>query len=296
MSLTLAFLGLGVMGGPMSANLTRTGHRVNGWNRTPDRPGCLTAAAAGVAIAPTLKAAVESASIIFTCLSDVPDVEAVLLGPEGVVQYAPDNALIIDTSTIGSTAAQNVARALAERGLRFLDAPVSGGDVGAQQGTLTFMVGGTAADFTAAQPYFATMGKTITHCGPAGSGQAVKMCNQILCASNLVGICEAMLLAEAQGIDPQLVVEVCGTGAAGSWALNNLGMKVARGDFAPGFMIKHILKDLRLVKEIAQTHGQEIPGTAFADFLFQWVAGQGGSEEGTQAMVRAYRESDDGII
>ncbi|NEO86435.1 MAG: NAD(P)-dependent oxidoreductase [Spirulina sp. SIO3F2] len=296
MSPTLAFLGLGVMGSPMSANLTRAGYRVSGWNRTPDRPGCLTAAAAGVAISPTIKVAVESASIIFTCLSDVPDVEAVLLGPDGVAQYAPDNALVIDTSTIGSTAAQTIATRLAEKNLRFLDAPVSGGDVGAQQGTLTFMVGGTAPDFAAAQPYFAAMGKTITHCGPAGSGQAVKMCNQILCALNLVGICEAMLLAEAQGIDPQLIVDVCGTGAAGSWALNNLGMKVAQGDFDPGFMIKHILKDLRLVKEIAQTHGQEIPGTAFADFLFQWVAEQGGNEEGTQAMMRVYRESDEAII
>ena len=165
--------------------------------------------------------------------------------------------------------------------------------MGAGQGTLTFMVGGDPGDFAAAQIYFEAMGKTITHCGPVGSGQAVKMCNQILCASNLVGICEAMLLAEAQGIDPQLVVDVCGTGAAGSWALSNLGLKVAQGDFKPGFMIKHILKDLRLVREIARAQNQDLPGTTFADGLFQWVAAHGGSESGTQAMIRAYREQSD---
>ncbi|MEM8640349.1 MAG: NAD(P)-dependent oxidoreductase [Cyanobacteria bacterium P01_G01_bin.54] len=292
MSSTLAFLGLGVMGGPMSANLARAGYTVNGWNRTSDRPGSQGAATAGVAIAPTLPAAVATAEVIFTCLGDVPDVEAVLLGSGGVAEFAPANALIVDTSTIGSTAAQTIATALAEKGLRFLDAPVSGGDVGAQNGTLTFMVGGSAEDFAACQPYFAAMGKNITHCGPAGSGQAVKMCNQILCAMNLVGICEAMLLAEAQGIDPQLIVDVCGTGAAGSWALSNLGMKAAQDGFDPGFMVKHILKDLRLVKEIAQAHAQDLPGTQFADRLFQWVAEHEGAEQGTQAMMRVYRAGE----
>ncbi|MGB0562895.1 MAG: NAD(P)-dependent oxidoreductase [Spirulinaceae cyanobacterium] len=292
MSSNLAFLGLGVMGCPMSANLARAGYPVTGWNRTPDRPGSQTAAASGVAIAPTISDAVANAEVIFTCLGDVPDVEAVLLGPGGVAESAPPNALIVETSTIGSTAAQRIATTLAQKGLRFLDAPVSGGDVGAQQATLTFMVGGAAEDFAAAQPYFAAMGKNITHCGPAGSGQAVKMCNQVLAAMNLVGICEAMLLAEAQGIDPQLIVNVCGTGAAGSWALSNLGLKVAQDDFDPGFMVKHIRKDLRLVQEIAQAHQQELPGTQFADRLFQWVAEHEGAEQGTQAMMRVYRAGE----
>lgn len=291
MTSKLAFLGLGVMGGPMSANLARAGHTVTGWNRTPDRPGITTAAEAGVAIAPTIQAAVASADIIFTCLGDVPDVEAVLLGPGGVAEFAPTQAVVVDTSTIGSTAAKAIAATLQAKGLRFLDAPVSGGDVGAQNGTLTFMVGGEPEDFEHCQPYFATMGRNINHCGPVGSGQAVKMCNQVLVSLNLIGICEAMLLAEAQGIDPQLIVDVCGTGAAGSWALSNLGMKVAGNDFAPGFMIKHILKDLRLVQEIAQTQHQDLPGTGFADILFQWVAEQGGAAQGTQAMMRAYREN-----
>jgi 3-hydroxyisobutyrate dehydrogenase len=286
----IAFLGLGVMGGPMAANLAKAGYRVSGWNRTPERPGVQFAQAATVAVKPTLQAAVGDARVIFSCLGDVPDVQAVLLGE--VVQFAQPGSLIVDTSTIGSQTARELGDTLRGQDLRFMDAPVSGGDVGAQQGTLTFMVGGTPEDFAEAEPYFQAMGKNITHCGPVGSGQAVKMCNQILCAMNLVGICEAMLLAEQQGIAPELVVKVCGTGAAGSWALQNLGLKVAHGDFDPGFMVKHILKDLRLVQEIAAASDRDLPGTAFADMLFKWVEAHGGAEQGTQAMMRAYREGE----
>lgn len=289
MDQSVAFLGLGVMGGYMAANLAQGGYAVRGWNRTAGRPGEAIAAAAQVTLAPTLAAAVENAGVVITCLGDVPDVQAVLI--DQVAPLVEPGTLIIDTSTIGSAAARAMGATLAAQGCRFLDAPVSGGDTGAKQGTLTIMVGGSAADFQAAHPYLATMGKTITHCGPVGTGQGVKMCNQILVSMNLVGICEAMLLAEAQGIDPQLVVDVCNQGAAASWALENLGMKVAQGDFAPGFMIKHILKDLRLVKEIAATHAQELPGTLYADQLFQDVAALGGLDQGTQAMIRAYRES-----
>ncbi len=288
MTQSVAFLGLGVMGGYMAANLAKAGYTVQGWNRTPGRPGEAISTAAGVTLAPTLAAAVENAGVVITCLGDVPDVQTVLLNQ--VAPLVTPGTLIIDTSTIGSAAARDLGATLAAQGLRFLDAPVSGGDTGAKQGTLTIMVGGTEADFEAARPYLAAMGKTITHCGPVGSGQGVKMCNQILVSMNLIGICEAMLLAEAQGIDPQLVVDVCNQGAAASWALGNLGMKVAQGDFAPGFMVKHILKDLRLVKEIAAAHAQELPGTIYADQLFQDVAALGGLEQGTQAMIRAYRE------
>ncbi|NJK99881.1 MAG: NAD(P)-dependent oxidoreductase [Spirulinaceae cyanobacterium SM2_1_0] len=288
--LKLAFLGLGTMGGAMAANLARAGFAVSGWNRTPNRPGVQVAAAAGAQIASSLAAAVADAEVIFSCVGDVPDVEAVLLPPEGAATGAKAGALVVDTSTIGPLAAQTVGRSLAAQGLRFLDAPVSGGDIGAQRGTLTFMVGGEAADFAVAQPYFAAMGAQIHHCGPVGSGQAVKMCNQILCAANLVGICEAMLLAEKMGLDPQQIVEVCGSGAAGSWALANLGEKVAIADFAPGFAIKHMLKDLRLVQANAAAVGQAIPGTAMAKQFFEQVQALGGDEQGTQAMIRAYHQ------
>ena len=289
----IAFLGLGVMGGPMTANLARSGLQVKAWNRTPNRPGAEIAATAGAEVASSIKEAVESADIIFTCVGDVPDVEAVILGSQGAAQFAKPNALIVDTSTIGPVAARKIGTELKARNLRFLDAPISGGDIGAKNGTLTIMVGGESQDFQECKPLFEVMGKTIRLCGPVGSGQAVKLCNQVLCSLNMIGLCEAMQLAEKQGIDRNLVVEVCSTGAAGSWALSNLGPKIVESDLAPGFAIKHILKDLRLVKESLEAEGQKLPGMELADGFFQIVnaldGGQGG-EQGTQAMIRAYRE------
>jgi 3-hydroxyisobutyrate dehydrogenase len=290
----IAFLGLGVMGGPMTANLARNGFSVKAWNRTPNRPGIDIAAAAGATIVPSIAEAVESADAIFTCLGDVPDVEAVILGSGGVAETAKPGALVVDFSTIGPNAVKKIAAQLEPRQLRFMDAPISGGDIGAVKGTLTIMVGGSQEDFNQCQPMFAAMGKNIRLCGPVGSGQAVKLCNQVLCALNLVGLCEAFELAKEQGIDPNLVVEVCSTGAAGSWALANLGPKIALSDFAPGFKIEHILKDLRLVLESMEASSQELPGVELSDRFFQLVReldGGSGGELGTQAMIRAYREN-----
>ena len=280
----------------MTANLARNSYTVKGWNRTPQRPGINIAAEAGAMIASSVQEAVTEADIIFSCLGDVPDVKAVLLGERGVIHWAKPQALIVDMSTIGSQAAQEIGETLQNKGLRFLDAPISGGDIGAQQGTLTIMVGGNPADFDACLPFFEAMGKTIRLCGPVGSGQAVKMCNQVLCSLYMVGLCEAIQMAEQQGIDPNLMIEVCSTGAAGSWALKNLGPKIVASDFSPGFMIKHILKDLRLVQEIAQSSPGSLPGVELADRLFKQVQdldqGQG-AEQGTQAMFRAYPISKD---
>lgn len=156
------------------------------------------------------------------------------------------------------------------------------------------MVGGDQNTFETVKPLLETMGKTIRYCGKVGSGQGVKLCNQVLASLNMVGICEALLLAQKQGIDPNLVVEICSTGAAGSWALSNLGLKVAEGDFEPGFMIKHILKDLRIVQETLNCD-PALPGTELADYLFKIVQklDQGfGENQGTQAMIRAYKEAD----
>lgn len=288
----IAFLGLGVMGGPMTANLARNGLSVKAWNRTPNRPGIDIAAAAGATIVPSIAEAVESADAIFTCLGDVPDVEEVILGSGGVAETAKPGALVVDFSTIGPNAVKKIAAQLEPRQLRFLDAPISGGDIGAVKGTLTIMVGGSQEDFNQCQPMFAAMGKNVRLCGPVGSGQAVKLCNQVLCALNLVGLCEAFELAKEQGIDPNLVVEVCSTGAAGSWTLANLGPKIARSDFAPGFKIEHILKDLRLVLESMEASSQELPGVELSDRFFKLVReldGCSGGELGTQAMIRAYR-------
>lgn len=289
MNKQLAFLGLGVMGAPMTANLARNSYSVKAWNRTPSRPGIQIAASAGAIIVSSLQQAVTSADIIFTCLGDVPDVEEVILGTEGVVKFAKPGALVVDMSTIGSDSARRIGTELQKYNLRFLDAPVSGGDVGAQQGTLTIMVGGNPRDFEECQPFLAAMGKTIRLCGSLGSGQAVKLCNQALCAVYMVALCEAIEMAERQGIDPNLMIEVCSTGAGGSWALSNLGPKIVASDFAPGFMIKHILKDLRLVQETIDASGGNLPGMELADSLFKVVQSlDNGSEQGTQAMIRAY--------
>ena len=290
----VAFLGLGTMGSSMAANLAKNGWAVTAWNRTPHRPGVEIARRSGAALAPSIGEAVKNAEVVFTCVSDVPDVEAVILGEEGVVKFARAGTIVVDASTIGSTAAKRIGTALETQGFRFLDAPISGGDVGAKNGTLTIMVGGDGADFDRCLPLFEAIGKNIRLCGTIGSGQAVKACNQVLCAANLIGICEAMQLAKVQGIDPNLVVEVCGTGAAGSWALSNLGTKIIESNFAPGFAIKHILKDLRLVGETMPDPENNLPGTNLADRLFKITAeldGGAGGEWGTQAMIRAYRET-----
>jgi 3-hydroxyisobutyrate dehydrogenase len=294
MSQNIAFLGLGLMGAPMTANLARKGYSVKAWNRSSDRPGIKTVTEAGAIVVSSVKEAVESADVIFTCVGDVPDVEEVILGDRGIVKYARSNALVIDMSTIGSNAAQKIAEELQQKyQLRFLDAPVSGGDIGAINGTLTIMVGGDRQDFKESKPLFEAMGKTIRFCGSVGSGQAVKMCNQALAAIHMVALCEGISMAEHQGIDPNLIVEVCSTGAAGSWALSNLGPKIIKSDLAPAFSIKHILKDLRLIREMMQSVDCNLPGVELADRLFKIVSqlDEGkGKEQGTQAMIRAYEK------
>ena len=291
----IAFLGLGLMGGSMAANLARHGYQVKAWNRTSDRPEVEIAAKAGATIVDSIEAAVTDVEIVFTCVGDIPDVEEVLLGERGVINYAQPNTLIVDMSTIGSVAAKEIGQKFQQQNLRFMDAPVSGGDIGAKNGTLTIMVGGSEADFQECLPLFQAMGKNITLCGELGSGQGVKMCNQILGSVYMVGLCEAMQLAKHQGIDPDLVVEVCGTGAAGSWALSNLGKKIINEDYDPGFAIKHMVKDLRLVQSINETSGDNLPGTTLAERLFKAVQsmdnGQG-KEQGTQAMIRAYQSKE----
>ncbi|TYQ29263.1 NAD(P)-dependent oxidoreductase [Pseudanabaena sp. UWO310] len=289
----IAFLGLGIMGGSMAINIAKHNLAVTAWNRTAGRPIAAIAAAAGVKIAETIEQAVTNADIAITCVSDVQDVRSILLGENSVATHAKQGTLIIDMSTIGSQAAREIAKELQAKGLRFLDAPVSGGDIGAQNATLTIMVGGDRLDFEEALPIFQAMGKSITYCGESGNGQAIKLCNQLLCAVNLASVCEAIEFAINQGVDPKLVVEVCSTGAAGSWQLANLGNKIIDGDFAPGFAIKHMSKDLRLAKEALGENSKPLPAFEFTSQLFNLVKamddGQG-SEQGTHAIIRAYRE------
>ena len=297
MSQSIAFLGLGTMGGPMAANLARKGFDVRGWNRTPDRPSALAARDAGVKLISPIAEAVAGADIVAMCVSDVEDVDDVLFSDGGVAKCAVSRTLVIDFSTIGPVAARGFHSSLAAEGLRFLDAPVTGGDVGARAGTLTIMVGGEERDFDDAAAVFAAVGNVAKYCGPSGSGQAVKLCNQVLGALHMVALTEAIALARMQQIDPALVVDVCASGAAGSWALANLGPRILARDFAPGFMVKHLVKDLRLVLATPAGEGlDELCGTVLAKNLLEKVMSLGGGELGTQSLTLAYEDHPDFAI
>ena len=287
-----AFLGMGIMGASMAANLGRSGLATNVWNRTPTCPGIQIAKQAGCGVVNSIEEAVNNVDFIFTCVSDAPDVEQVLFCSGGVVENANQGALIIDFSTIGTKAAKSLGLRLKQNGLRFLDAPVSGGDIGAKNGTLTIMVGGEDQDYSDSLAILEVLGKNIHHCGPVGSGQAVKLVNQILCGIHMVALSEAMRLAEIQEIDPNLIVEICSTGAAGSWALSNLGPKIIQSDYSAGFKVKDMLKDLRLVKE--ELSGQEVlSGVNLAQKLFELAITTSpqdqGELKGTQSKVLAYK-------
>jgi 3-hydroxyisobutyrate dehydrogenase len=287
MTETLAFLGIGIMGRSMARNLARSNKDVHIWNRTKNPWLTEYATESGAQLANTIPDAVKSANIIFTCFTGPEDVKSVLLDQGGVAASAPSEAIIVDSSTIGPRAAIEIEKALHERGLNFMDAPVSGGDIGAREGTLTFMVGGAEEHFQRCLPYLSSMGKTIKHCGPVGAGQSVKLCNQILCAVNLIAVCEALNLAKTLDLDPSLVIDVCGKGAGGSWALTNLGPKVIANDYTPGFMMKDMLKDLGFVKTLRP----DLPGLNLSIDRFERakaLIGNDAERLGTQAMAEAY--------
>lgn len=275
------------MGGSMAANIARSGRKVLGWNRTEGRPGVARAVEAGVQLAISPRDVASQSEIIFLCLSDVPDLQEMLFGENGIASALRTGTIVVDTSTTGPECAREVHAKLQELGVQFLDAPVSGGDVGARNGTLTVMVGGEESAFATARPVLEAIGKNIRLCGGPGAGQAVKLCNQVLCAVNMVAVCEAFKLAKEMEIDPNLIVEVCGTGAAGSWALSNLGPRILRDELGPGFMIDHMLKDLRLVGDNFEG---ELPGTALAERKFEKVRDErdGGGRLGTHAMMLTY--------
>jgi 3-hydroxyisobutyrate dehydrogenase len=226
---------------------------------------------------------------VLTIVTDTPDVEAVLFGAGGAAQTLPPDSIVCDMSTISPRATQRFAQRLAKRGVTLLDGPVTGGDVGARNATLTIMVGGPRDAFERIRPVLELMGKRIVHVGPSGSGQLMKACNQILCAVNMIGVCEALLLARRAGLDEQQMIETLSTGAGGSWALTNLGARILRGDLQPAFMVKLMQKDLRIARQEAGLFQVPMPGVALAQKLFSRVeALPGGGELGTQAMIRAF--------
>jgi 3-hydroxyisobutyrate dehydrogenase len=281
----VGFLGLGIMGRGMVRNLLKNGFAPRVWNRTASRVDELVAEGAVAASGPADLAA--QCDIIITCVSDTPDVEAVLLGEGGVIEGARPGALVIDMSTISPQATEAIAAKLAEKGVHFLDAPVSGGSEGAARGTLTIMVGGDAADLERAMPAFQAMGKTITHVGPTGAGQTVKLVNQILVVGNMLAAAEALLFAQAGGVDLEKALAAVVGGAAGSWMLSNRGPQVLARDWRPGFTIDLQQKDVRLVLAAADQLGVPLPGTALIFQLYRTLQAQGLGAEGNHALIKA---------
>lgn len=290
-SYSVAFLGMGIMGASMAQNLASAGIEIRVWNRTKGKQETRRAVYAGCLEAPSIREAVSEANLIFTCLGDVNDVKAVLLGAEGVSSHAKPGSIVVDFSTIGPKAAQEIASGLDSSDIEFLDAPITGGDVGARNGTLTIMVGGSEVCFKQILPYLEKVGSKIELCGPVGSGQSLKLCNQVLCAVTMSAVSEAIHLARKFEIDPGLVVEVLKEGAGGSWALTNLGSRIVNDDLKPGFMLKHMLKDLRLVHENKGVNTVNLPAMEMAESMFKEVlASEEGAGEsyGTQAMIKVY--------
>jgi 3-hydroxyisobutyrate dehydrogenase len=288
MTKTVGFCGLGIMGRPMALNLLKAGHRLAVWNRTASKMEPLLAEGAVPGASPAEVA--SNSEVTITIVSDTPDVEEVILGPSGIVEGARRNSVVVDMSTISPSATRRMATTLKEKGIALVDAPVSGGDVGAIRGTLSIMAGGERGAFDRVRPLLETMGKTITYCGPSGSGQATKLCNQVIGAVNILAMCEGIVLGVKEGLDPATLLEAVSAGAAGSWMLSNLGPKIVADDMAPGFMVKLQQKDLRLVMEAASEVSASLPAAALVHQLFNAVEAEGGGELGTQALIRAVRK------
>ncbi len=283
----VGFIGLGIMGGPMAANLVRAGFAVTVWNRTAAKAEPLAELGAAVASSPAGVA--ERSEVTFTCVTASRDVEEVVLGPGGISEGARPGSIVVDCSTVAPATARLLHARLAERGVGFLDAPVSGGDVGAKAGTLAVMVGGEPEVFDRALPALRAIGKTVVHVGPPGAGQVVKLCNQVAGGLHLLAMAEAISLCRRSGVDPGKMLEVVSAGAAGSWMLQQLGPRAVAGDFAPGFMVDLMQKDLGLVLEAAHETHTPLPGTALVRQLFEMLQARGRGRDGTQAIVEALR-------
>ncbi len=281
----VGYIGMGIMGAAMAANLRKAGYELIVWNRTKAKCEALKQQGATVAASPA-EVAAKGAQVIFTNVTDTPDVEAVLLGEDGVAGSAKAGAIVVDNSTINPVATKAIAARLAERGIIFFDAPVSGGDVGARNATLSIMVGGPAEHFATIEPLLKAMGKSVTLLGEAGLGQTCKACNQIAVSLSLLGTCEALALAQQSGLDLDKMIQVVSAGAGGSWQLANLGPKIAQGNFNPGFMIDLVLKDLNIVLNTGRELKLPLAGLALAETYFRAVQANGGGKLGTQAMAQ----------
>lgn len=283
--MTVGFIGLGIMGQGMAHNLLAAGHDLVVYNRTEAKAAPLVEAGARTAASP--RELGEQCDIVLLCVSDTPDVEQVLFGDQGLVQGLVAGSTVVDCSTVSPDATRGWASTLADSGIEFVDAPVSGGSEGAANGTLSVMVGGSDRAVTTARPFLEAIGGSITHLGPAGAGQTCKLVNQILVVVTMLGVSEALLFAKAGGIDLDKTLEAVTGGAAGSWMLSNRGPQVVDRDWRPGFTIDLQQKDLRLVQEAADTMGVPVLATGQVFQLYRTLQQQGLGAEGNHALVKA---------
>lgn len=285
---SIAFIGTGVMGRSMAGHLLKAGHTLHVFNRTKAKAQALLDA--GAHWHDTPGAAAASADFVITIVGFPADVEATYFGADGVLAHARRGAVLIDMTTSSPLLARRIAEAAAARGFSSLDAPVTGGDVGAREARLSIMVGGEEAAFTRARPLFELMGKIIVFHGGPGSGQLCKLANQIGIASVMMSWCEALAFGRSAGLDPARVLESIGGGAAGSTGMAVLAPRALKGDYAPGFYVKHFLKDLRLALEAAAAMKLDLPGLVQAKKLYDEVAARGWADCGTQVLWRYYAE------
>lgn len=283
----IGFCGLGTMGSAMAANLLRAGFPLTVWNRTEGRAAALAAAGAAEAATPGEVAA--ASDVVVICVSDTPDVDAVLFGPDGIAGGARPGTLVVDCSTIDPAATRRFAARLAERGVAMVDAPVSGGSEGAQKGTLTIMVGGEAADVERATPVLAAMGRSVTHMGPIGSGQATKAVNQVILCGTYIGVAEGLVLAMKSGLDVEKVVEALSGGAAQSWVLQNRSSRMIANEYPLGFKIALHLKDVMIALGMARETGAALPATALTAQIENGLVAQGHGDDDVSAIARAIR-------
>ena len=283
----VGFVGLGTMGGAMAANAARAGFEVIAWNRTPGRAGELEDL--GVRLLGSPSAVAAASDIVITMVSDTPDVEAVLFGPNGVAEGAKPGTLVVDMSTISPSATRGFAERLAANGVAMLDGPVSGGSEGAKKGTLSIFIGGDAADLERARPVLESLGTTITHVGPIGAGQAAKAVNQVILAGTYLGVAEGIVLAIKAGLDVEPLVQALSGGAAQSWVLTNRSGRMLANDYPLGFKVALHRKDLGIALGLARENGASLPVSALCEAIEAGLIGQGHADDDMSAVARSIR-------
>ena len=285
-NIQVGFVGLGIMGRSMASHLLKGGHTLHVFNRSRPKADELVAQGAVWHGSPGEVAA--ASEFVISMVGYPADVEEIYLGKGGIIESARPGAVLIDMTTSSPDLAKQIAVSAAQRGLVALDAPVSGGDVGAREAKLSIMVGGEKPAFEKALPLLKLMGANIVLQGGPGSGQHTKMCNQIVIASTMLGVCEGLAYAKRSGLDPETVLQSIGSGAASSFALNNLGLCILKNDFAPGFFIEHFVKDMGIALREAERMKLDLPGLALASKLYQQLVAQGFARNGTQALFKNY--------